>query len=183
MNTEKIWSEFSLALKKFILSKTKNESITEDILQEVFIKIHLHKNELQKKDRLKSWLFSIANNTTLDYFRKKELVLPALEDSKVIESEKDKHDATDCIVPLILNLPKKYKEILLLTEVKGMKQQQAADQLGLSLTAVKSRVLRGREQLKKGFMDCCDYKLDENGLLKGEHKNIEDCKVCNSTST
>lgn len=180
METEKIWSKFSTALKKFILSKVNDVTIADDILQEVFIKIHLKKDALKKKDSLKSWLFTIANNTTLDYFRKRDLILPNESNNNLSEdSSKDSHDATDCIVPLILNLPKKYKEALLLTEVKGLKQQATADQLGISLTAAKSRIQRGRDLLKKGFINCCDYTLDENGFLKGEHKNIEDCKVCN----
>lgn len=179
MDTEKIWSEFSLALKKFIFSKVKNETVADDILQEVFIKIHIHKHELKEKKQLKSWLFSIANNATLDYFRKKDIVLPTETNDAVEENSKDEHDAGDCVLPLILNLPKKYKEILVLTEIKGYKQQKAADTLSIGLPAAKSRIQRGRDLLKKGFMDCCDYKLDVNGHLKGEHKNKEDCKVCN----
>lgn len=179
MDTEKIWNDFSLALKKFILTKTKNEPVTEDILQDVFLKIHLHKGELQEKKHLKSWLFRIAHNSTVDYFRKKDLVLPNAINNSFEETEKDHHNAGDCLLPLILNLPKIYKEILLLTDIKGFKQQKAADELGISLTAAKSRVQRGRELLKKGFIDCCDYKLDANGFLKGEHKNVDDCKVCN----
>lgn len=181
MNTEKIWTEFSLALKKFIFSKVKNEAVTDDILQEVFIKIHLHKNELKKKEQLKSWLFSIANNTTLDYFRKKDLVLPNQpEENSLEETSKNIHNRSDCLLPLILALPKKYKEALLLSEIKGIKQQAAADQLGISLSAVKSRIQRGRDLLKKGFINCCDYQIDKNGFLKGENKNAEDCKVCSS---
>ncbi|MEI6866016.1 RNA polymerase sigma factor SigZ [Flavicella sp.] len=179
MNTEKIWSEFSLALKNFIFSKVKNETVAKDILQEVFIKIHLHKNELKKKKQLKSWLFSIANNTTIDYFRKKDLVLPSQpENNSTEENSKDSHNPTDCLLPLILALPEKYRKALLLTEIKGIKQQNAADQLGISLPAAKSRIQRGRDLLKKGFINCCDYTIDKNGLLKGEHKNIDECKVC-----
>tara|TARA_B100000809_G_scaffold130660_1_gene128491 strand:+ start:24365 stop:24907 length:543 start_codon:yes stop_codon:yes gene_type:complete len=179
MNTEKIWAEFSLALHTFIFSKVKNEAVVDDILQEVFIKIHLHKKELQKKEHLKSWLFSIANNTTIDYFRKKDLVLPNQpEDNAIEETSKDSHNPSDCLLPLILALPKKYKEALLLSEIKGIKQQIVADQLGLSLSAAKSRIQRGRDLLKKGFINCCDYQLDEKGFLKGENKNAEDCKVC-----
>lgn len=180
MNTEKIWSEFSTALKKFILSKVHDNTVAEDILQEVFIKIHLHKNELQEKKQLKSWLFSIAHNTTIDYFRKKDLILPNQIQSQQIHDETNTHDPSDCLLPLILALPKKYKEALLLSEIKGMKQQHVADKLGITLSAAKSRIQRGRDLLKKGFMNCCDYELDEKGFLKGEHKNIEDCKVCNS---
>ena len=179
MNTEKIWAEFSIALKKFIFSKVKDKTVADDILQEVFIKIHLHKNELQNKEQLKSWLFSIANNTTIDYFRKKELILPnEPEENSLEETSKDTHNRLDCLLPLILALPKKYKEVLLLSEVKGIKQQVVADQLKISLPAAKSRIQRGRDLLKKGFINCCDYQLDEKGFLKGENKNAEDCKVC-----
>lgn len=178
MDTEKIWSNFSLTLKNFILSKVKNETLAEDILQEVFIKIHLHKNELHKKDKLKSWLFSITNNAVNDHFRKKDLVLPTTTDEVSENSESKPHDPTDCLLPLILALPKTYKEALLLSEIKGLKQQLVADTLDISLSAAKSRIQRGRDLLKKGFINCCDYQLDDNGFLKGEHKNIEDCKVC-----
>jgi RNA polymerase sigma-70 factor (ECF subfamily) len=179
MKTEKIWSAFSDTLKKFILSKVKDEVITDDILQEVFIKIHLNKSKIQKKDRIKSWLFTIAKNTTSDYFRKKDFIVPYAPNYKFHDvNSKDHHDARDCIVPLILNLPKKHKEVLLLTEIKGLKQQEAADQLGISLASAKSRVLRGRKLLKKGFMDCCNYTQDKSGFLKGEHKSIAECKVC-----
>ncbi len=84
------------------------------------------------------------------------------------------------MIPLILNLPKKYKEALLLSEIKGVKQSEVATQLKISLPAAKSRILRGRELLKKGFMDCCNYTLDKDGHLKGEHQDKSDCKVCNS---
>lgn len=180
MDTEKIWSEFSEALSKFIFSKVKNEAATEDILQDVFVKIHLKKDDLKEEDRLKSWLFSIANNATLDYFRKNKTApeLTEATSNEGAEEPTSPHDAGSCLLPLILRLPKKYKEALLLTEIKGLKQAQAAEQLKISVTAAKSRIQRGRELLKQGFMDCCNYTLDENGHLKGEHQEKEDCKVC-----
>jgi RNA polymerase sigma-70 factor (ECF subfamily) len=179
MKTQQIWSQFSEALKKFIISKVKDEVIAEDLLQEVFIKIHLHKNNLKKEDRLKSWLFTIANNTINDYFRKHNKTSLEINDNLTEDNEETTdHDAKDCLLPLILNLPKKYREALLLTEIKGFKQAAAAAELKITLTAAKSRVQRGRELLKQGFIHCCDYTLDENGHLKGEHKDINDCKVC-----
>ncbi len=77
---------FQKRLKKFIFSKVKDQTITDDILQEVFIKIHLQKETLQKKDRLKSWLFTITNNTINDYFRKhKKELIPKKEPSNTPE--------------------------------------------------------------------------------------------------
>lgn len=177
MDTKTIWNEFSIALKKFILSKVKEETIADDILQEVFIKIHLKKHMLQKEAKLKPWLFTIANNCILDYFRNNKnhplnLTLSYEEESS------ETHNAKDCLLPLILNLPKIYKEALLLSEIKALKQKEVAKTLNISLPAAKSRILRGKKELKKGFIACCDYTLDENGHLKGEHKDKTDCKVC-----
>ena len=181
MNTLDIWNQYSEDLKKFILSKVKNIATTEDILQEVFVKIHTKKANLKKETSLKPWLFTIANNTILDEFKKQKKVF--IENKTTSTTiEKNNHDATDCILPLILKLPKKYKDVLLLSVIKGKKQAEIAHELKISLPATKSRILRGRELLKLGFIDCCDYTLDENGHLKGEHRNIEDCKVCRPQS-
>lgn len=181
MNTQDIWNKYAKDLKVFILSKTKDTPLTEDILQDVFIKIHTKKNSLKDESSLKSWLFSIANHTMMDVFRKqsKTKLANELEKESLTENTSIKeHNPQDCMLPLILRLPKKYKDVLFLASIKGMKQAEIAEQLKISLPATKSRILRGRELLKQGFMACCSYTLDENGHLKGEHQNIEDCKVC-----
>ncbi len=179
MDTNIIWAEFSAALHRFIVNKVKNTAAADDLLQEVFVKIHLQKKTLQKKDRLKSWIYTIANNTVKDYFRKKQKEAVLLSNEKIASTEETlKHEAQDCLLPLIKNLPDTYREVLYLSEIKGYKQKEVAQQLNISLPATKSRILRGRDLLKKGFMDCCDYKLDAQGHLRGEHKNKADCKVC-----
>ena len=68
---------------------------------------------------------------------------------------------------------------MILSEIKGMKQTEIAKKLNISISGAKSRVQRGRNLLKQGFIDCCDYKLNTEGQLVGEHKNKKDCKVCN----
>lgn len=50
--------------------------------------------------------------------------------------------------------------------------------MGISLPAVKSRILRARKMIVEGFMDCCDFKLNSQGKLVGEVKERELCKVC-----
>lgn len=179
MDTNRIWAEFSAALHRFITNKVKDIAVADDLLQEVFVKIHLQKNTLQKKDRLKSWIYTIANNAVNDHFRKKQKDVVLLSHKKIVGTEETpKHNAQDCLLPLIKNLPDIYSEVLYLSEIKGYKQKEVAQQLNISLPATKSRILRGRDLLKKGFMDCCDYKLDAQGHLRGEQKNKADCKVC-----
>ena len=181
METSIIWNQFSAALKQFILSRVKNDETANDLLQEVFIKIHLKINTIKKQESLKSWVFTITNNVINDYFKKNaKTVHLASEVSDTDTKTHEKHSAIDCLKPLIKNLPTTHREAMLLSEIKGMKQAEVAKTLNISLSATKSRIQRGRDLLKQGFIDCCDYKLNESGYLTGEHKNKKDCKVCNS---
>ena len=179
METTIIWNEFSKSLKGFILSKVKDTDIANDLLQEVFIKIHLNINSLQKQKSLKSWIFSITSNVINDYFKKNQkLHSESLDYISTNEDLDEEHSAKDCIAPLIKNLPSTYKKAVYLSEIKGIKQAEIAKQLNISLSGAKSRIQRGRNLLKQGFIDCCDYKLNELGHLVGEHKNKKDCKIC-----
>ena len=70
METTIIWNEFSDSLKGFIISKVKDHHIANDLLQEVFIKIHLNIDSLQKQESLKSWIYTITSNVIKDYYKK-----------------------------------------------------------------------------------------------------------------
>lgn len=179
METTNIYNQYSESLKRFILSRVKDKDATNDILQEVFIKIHLKKDSIKNPESIKSWVFTIANNTILDYFKKNSKKLDIIDDLPSIEVEKDKeHSAIDCLKPLIKNLPKTYVDAMLLSEIDGLKQAEVAKRLNISLSGAKSRIQRGRELLKQGFINCCDYKINESGHLTGESKSKKDCKVC-----
>ncbi len=56
-------------------------------------------------------------------------------------------------------LPSPYREALTLTELEGLTQKEAAEMLGISLSGMKSRVQRGRQQLRQALEDCCHIAL------------------------
>ena len=64
-DTEIIWNTYSEDVKRFILSKIKDESIADDLLQEIFIKVHTKIQNVKDVNKMKSWIFSVANNTIL----------------------------------------------------------------------------------------------------------------------
>lgn len=176
METIAIWEQFSEILKRYINSKVKDDAITKDILQEVFIKIHLNTHKIKNQESLKSWIYAIAHNQIMDYFKNQSKQIITTE---IIENnENQSHSAENCLLPLINNLPEKYREALLLSEINGKKQFEVAQILNISLPGAKSRIQRGRKLLQQGFIDCCDYKINSKGFLVGEHKEKENCKVC-----
>ncbi len=84
--------------------------------------------------------------------------------------------------PMLETLPKKYRHALRLTELEGMTQQGLARELGLSLSAAKMRVRRGREKLKAALLDCCHFELDRRGNILDYHgKSSNNCD-CADTS-
>ncbi|MBL7560928.1 sigma-70 family RNA polymerase sigma factor [Olleya sp. YSTF-M6] len=178
MDTQDIWKLHADDIKYFIFSKVKDEVITEDLLQETFIKVHTKLNTLKEEDKLKSWVFSIARYTVLDYFRSKKIVYETTEEDFVFEEQKLEHTEADCLPGIIKSLPKKYRDPLFLSDIKGLKQQQIANQLNLALPTVKSQIQRGRKMIVQGFVDCCDFVINDQGFLVGEVKDKADCKMC-----
>ncbi len=178
--TEQIWNQFSDALKRYINTYVKNDVIADDLLQETFVKIHLNIDKIKKVKSLKSWIYTIAHNIVMDYFKKQSKVtdnamLTILEK----DDENDNHSHKDCLLPLVNNLPEMYREAILLSEIKGLKQADVAKLLNISLSGAKSRIQRGRKLLKESFVNCCEFKIDESGYLFGAEKTKEECKVCN----
>src|SRR5215203_1103297 len=68
-DTQQIWSEFSDRLRTFIARRVDSEADADDILQDVFLRIHRHVGSLQRRERLVSWLFQVTRNAIVDYYR------------------------------------------------------------------------------------------------------------------
>ena len=179
MNTKDIWTSYHEDVRRFIGSKIKEGHIIDDLLQETFIKVHTKLDSLKDKSKVKSWIFMIARNTMFDYFKNRDFIS---EGNAIIDEPDDdvidNHTEKDCLRGIIKRLPKKYRDPLFLSDIRGLKQKDVAEQLKLELPTAKSRIQRARKLITKGYMDCCDYKMNANGHLVGEVKQKEECKVC-----
>ncbi|MBQ0787468.1 MAG: sigma-70 family RNA polymerase sigma factor [Oceanihabitans sp.] len=178
MKTQDIWKLHADDIKYFILSKVKDATIAEDLLQETFIKVHTKLDTLKADGKVKSWIFTIARHTVLDYFKTKKLVYETTDEDFIFEEQKLEHTEADCLDGIIKSLPKKYRDPLFLSDIKGLKQSQIAEQLDLPLPTVKSQIQRGRKMIAQGFVDCCDFVINDEGYLVGEIKDKADCKMC-----
>jgi RNA polymerase sigma-70 factor (ECF subfamily) len=171
-----IWTEFQGELKHFILNKTKNKDDTDDILQEVFIKIINNHDKLDRAQNLRNYLYGIVKNTVNDYFRNKKHNVSDTEIPGELTEEEtlylNETIADCCIKPFINHLPHKYKEALMLTELQEVSQKELSEKLNISYSGAKSRVQRGKEKLKELILDCCSVESDKYGnLLDVEKKN------------
>jgi len=175
-----IWNNFQKELRTYILHRTKNSSATDDILQEVFVKVTQKITLLNQTENLRQYLFAMVKNAMTDYYRQQKLVLPEeaipdVEDTSEATNSLNKVIAECCVRPFINRLAPKYKEALLLSELEELPQTELAEKLGISYSGAKSRVQRGREQLKEQLLQCCQIESDKYGNLTDMKSNKCGC--------
>lgn len=178
MKTKQVWNSYYEDLKRFIISKVKNKTIADDILQDTFIKIHTKLHTLKDLNKLKSWCFTIARNSILDYWKSTNKTFEIANFEAETEITENIHTEEDCLRGILKSLPKKYRDPLFLSDIKGLKQQEVANHLKQSLPTTKSQIQRARKLIAQGFMDCCGFEINNKGKLVGEIKTKGDCKVC-----
>src|SRR5438094_5928768 len=180
MTTEKVWEEFHPKLKQFVLRRIPDEQSSEDVLQDVFLKIHTHIDNLHNEEKLQSWIYQIARNAIADYYREHRATL-ALSEMPVLTEEADDDDVIKELIPsikvMVDSLPADYREALYLTEYQGLTQRELAERLGLSFSGAKSRVQRAREKLKKMLLDCCHFDLDRRGHIIDYQPRCHNCET------
>lgn len=165
MKIEDIWLEYRAALKRFLHAKVSNEADVEDLLQDILIKTYNNLDAVKTKKSVKSWLFQIANNTIIDYYRKKGRAQAANVEHllHLDSSPESKIDLSNCISPFINALPDEHASLLTAIDMNNQSQKEYAEQLGVSYSTLKSRVQKSRGLLKKVFDDCCHFKIDKIG--------------------
>ena len=176
--TQQIWAELGDRLRAFVGRRVSDEADAEDIVQDVFLRIHTRIDSLSDERKLTSWVYQIARNAIIDHYRARR-PLDALSDL-VAAPDAPLDDVTEELLPglgaMLARLPAEDREALLLTEVEGLTQQELADRLGLSLSGAKSRVQRARKKLKLAFVDCCRIEFDRRGGVADYHPGCDACR-------
>jgi RNA polymerase sigma-70 factor (ECF subfamily) len=168
-STETLWGEFRNRLKGFILRRVRQGADADDILQDVFLRLQQNAGSLKDPDALTGWIFRITRNAIVDHYRTEQRrpasITPDMEQDLEAppETEQERLECLSCLRPMILELPGPYREALVLTELEGLSQIEAAARTGLSVPGMKSRVQRARRQLKDLFLACCTVEWTSQG--------------------
>ncbi|MDH3379933.1 MAG: RNA polymerase sigma factor SigZ [Gammaproteobacteria bacterium] len=178
---EKIWLEYHAKLLGYINSRVKNEAVAEDILQDVFVRVQTRINTLKQENSLGSWLYQITRNAIIDYYRAHKSMeeLPeSLAAPDAEPTEKARRDIESCLEPMIQNLPGKYRQALVLSELDDLPQKAVAESQGLSISGAKSRIQRGRALLKEMMLECCYFEYDHRGNIVDYSVKGDSCDLC-----
>ena len=145
----------------------------EDLTQEVFVRLYTSLGSFRSQSSLNTWLFRIAGNLCIDYFRrsKKHRVIaysldePVGETSDVADSGvsgrevadltyephrlMERHELSQQIQTALSVLPEKLRAVLILHDIEGMPYEEIAQVVGCPLGTVKSRLFNARLQLRQ----------------------------------
>lgn len=131
----------------------------EDIFQDVFLKVNQKLGTFRGESSIKTWIIRITVNTCKDYLksayhRKVVPILEFREDAIISKDEYDeveKRDQHQLIRESIMNMPDKYKDVLVCVYYHEMSIVEAAKTLNIAVGTAKSRLSRGKDSLRKSL--------------------------------
>lgn len=181
----RVWEESQSRLRNFIARRVKNEADAEDILQDVFVKVYQNINKLNAPENIYPWVFKTTRNAITDHYRSNKADFTTVEeDAEAFAFEPEdsilEEEVLNCLEPMIGELPAKYREAVLLADIKGLKQKELSERLDISLSGAKSRVQRGREKLKDVLLDCCLVEFGRSGKVVEFEPQKQDCGGCSN---
>ena len=158
---------YSGQLHRLALKMLGNPSDAEDVLQNTFLKAFQHIGEFEGRSSLSTWLYRIASNEALMLLRKRRPEIPFIDMASDDENAKnpDPVNLADwCCLPedeflsaesqaaldlAIQHLPEKLRIVFVLRDIENLSILETSQALGLSETAVKTRLLRARLRLRE----------------------------------
>lgn len=178
------WQDVAARLRPFIARRVSPTEI-DDVMQDVFIRMQRGLSSLRDEERFTSWLFQIARSSVAEHMRTRARHPVADADANAEQpaeiSDDDREAARElsgCVSMFVAQLPSPYREAITLVELEGLTMREAAEMAGISVSGMKSRVQRGREQLRELFDNCCEIAIDARGKPTDFTPRAQPCKSC-----
>lgn len=163
-----IWREFADRLHAFFRGHA-GANDADDLVQETMLRLVRHQDRLRDARSVSGWVWSVARSVLVDHHRRgarAALPTPDLDVIADVDAEEDldamRHLAA-CLEPMLATVPDKLADAVRAVEMDGQSQVAAARAAGISNSAMKSRVQRGRAALRDVIERCCHIEVDVRG--------------------
>lgn len=157
---DRVYELYSHKLFSFVFRILKNEDETNDIVQEVFVKIWESRAKLGDYQLLNSYIFTIAYNNSINLIRKRinsNKYLDHLKNASVIQispaaiSDIEFNELNNQAEKLIANLPERQKQVYLLHREDGLTYAEIAERLNISKNTVENHMVKALKYLRKNM--------------------------------
>ena len=170
---EELMKKYNKKIFGFIFRMVRDEEIAIELTQDFFIKIFNVLAKYNFEYKFSTWAYRICYNLVIDYVRKNQTYIDSLDDDSVSQKqmlESDnyigedgfeklaKQEVRDYIWKVVDAIPVKYKELILLRYLQGLKYDEIANITELPVGTVKNRIFKAKEILKT--------EIENDGMLK-----------------
>ena len=160
---EKLMKKYNRRIYNFIYRMIRDEESSIELTQEFFIKIYTVMYKYNFQYKFSTWAYRICYNLVIDYIRKNQVKIDSL-DTKDIKQKQildhtgtmskdgyqnlEKEEIKSIVWKVVDTIPVKYRELILLRYLKGLKYDEIAEFTGLPVGTVKNRIFKAKEILK-----------------------------------
>ena len=137
----------------YVFGIVQNESASEDVVQELFIRLWTHREKLNISESISGYLYRASKNSALNYLRaeknrKHHLAEIPAGDWQTNEVQIEQVEFNAALHECIQQLPGRSKEVFLLSRFDGLKQNEISNQLGISVKTIKNQIWKSLQYLK-----------------------------------
>jgi RNA polymerase sigma-70 factor (ECF subfamily) len=182
-----VYTAYNEKIRRY-LERLIGQADSEDVAQEVFLKIDAALGSFRGEASLSTWIYRIATNAATDHLRKSNPLMRAddshpagdLSDREemaadlsapAVDAQLVRREMNECIRGIVEGLPENYRAVLILSDLEEMTNQEMAEVLDISLEAVKIRLHRARARLKKELEHHCIFYKDDRNELACDRKS------------
>lgn len=155
-----LYERYKKRLFGFFYQMNKNASISEDLVQNVFIRVLKYKHTFSEESKFITWIFQIARNEMYDEFKKSKKqnhndideVSYQLEGGRNIESDIENTEKAINLKKAIAKLSPAKKELIILSKLKELKYREVGEIVGCTEGAARTKVHRALNDLKQIYL-------------------------------
>ena len=147
------------ALFRYLLHLSGDQAVSEDLVQEAFLRVLKHAKSFDPKQTFSVWLFGIARNAYFDLYRKRRVEQPATDLAEIrskepmLEEVLTRKQDVQLLSEALERLPENKREVLVLSRFQHMKYEDIARLLRCEVSTVKVRVYRALKELRAHFAE------------------------------
>jgi RNA polymerase sigma-70 factor (ECF subfamily) len=183
---DELFETYEKPIRGYVLRMVGDETVADDLTQEIFVKVHRKLDSFEGKSKLSTWIYRVATNACLDHFRSgahkrgkttvsldgdlqpEETPLP--DNGPAVDDAVIRKEMGGCVREFVDALPGNYRAVVVLHDFQGLKNREIAEVLGCSLDTVKIRLHRARRRLEASLQSGCVFYRDENNVLRCDRK-------------
>jgi RNA polymerase sigma-70 factor (ECF subfamily) len=175
------WAATIQRLQSFIAARVGDRELAGDLTQDVIMR-SIASGALDRVDNPYAWLYRAARNAVIDHYRTRRDFGQLPDPDRWPDPDEPGNEPNDasrelarCLQPLLAELPAAARDALTRVDLNGETHQHAANELGISVSGMKSRVQRARLHLRDLLIGCCAVELDRAGAVSDYHPVTGDC--------